>query len=97
MFPIKDNNNNVVRVVIIQDDITDKVMMEETMKRFGQLEALGELSAGIAHDFNNILTGMLLNIEMLEITLLAPLSLNYTAFEETPFSSQIHTLKKENY
>ncbi len=68
MFPIKDNNNNVVRVVIIQDDITDKVKMEETMKRFGQLEALGELSAGIAHDFNNILTGMLLNIEMLEIT-----------------------------
>ncbi len=69
MFPIKDTNSNIVRVVVIQEDITDKVKMEESIQRIGQLEALGELSAGVAHDFNNILTGMVLNLEMLEIKL----------------------------
>ncbi len=69
MFPILDRNSNVERVVIMQEDITDKVKIEESLKKVGQLEALGELSAGIAHDFNNILTGISLNLEMLEIIL----------------------------
>ncbi len=67
MFPIKDNNSNIVRVVIMQEDITDKVKMQESIQKISQLEALGELSAGIAHDFNNILTSISLNLEMLEI------------------------------
>ena len=67
MFPITDEHYNLERVVFIQEDTTDKIKMEENIRKVGQLKALGELSAGIAHDFNNILTGLSLNLEMIEI------------------------------
>jgi PAS domain S-box-containing protein len=67
MFPIKNSFNEILRVVAMQQDLTEKIKIEEELKRIGKLESLGHLSAGIAHDFNNILTSISLNLEMLEM------------------------------
>lgn len=44
--------------VIRIDDITDRVMMEESLMQSRKMESLGTLAGGIAHDFNNILSAI---------------------------------------
>jgi len=57
------------RRLVIYQDITEHERMEEEIRRANNLESLGLLAGGIAHDFNNILTGVLGNLTLLEMTL----------------------------
>ncbi len=62
--PIKDDNNEIIGVVIIFRDITSKKKMEEELQKTQKLESIGILAGGIAHDFNNILTAVVGNISL---------------------------------
>lgn len=62
--PITDQQGEVVGVVSVADDITERKKMEEAIARVEKLEAIGVLAGGIAHDFNNILTAVLGNIAL---------------------------------
>jgi two-component system, cell cycle sensor histidine kinase and response regulator CckA len=56
--PIRDRNNNIIGVVLVFRDITEKQKLLETSQRNQKLESLGILAGGIAHDFNNMMGGI---------------------------------------
>ena len=65
--PIKDNKGNIIGVVLVFRDITERRKMEEELLKADKLEAIGILAGGIAHDFNNILTAIMGNIMLAKI------------------------------
>jgi len=64
MAPIQGRRDEVIGVVIILRDITDRRRMERELARIEKLESVGLLAGGIAHDFNNMLTAVLGNITL---------------------------------
>jgi PAS domain S-box-containing protein len=57
--PLRDVEGEVVGLVSISRDITQRKQLEEETLRQERLAAVGQLAAGIAHDFNNILTSII--------------------------------------
>lgn len=57
--PIKDAQGNVVEVVELIQDITDRKQMEAQLIQTAKLAAVGELAGGVAHEINNP-TGIIL-------------------------------------
>ena len=52
-FPIRDESEKIRSVLLIGQDITEKLKLEDIAKRTYHLAQLGQLSAGIAHEINN--------------------------------------------
>ncbi len=62
--PIRDINGEIVGVVLVFRDITEKIAMEVELRQAQKMESIGTLAGGIAHDFNNILGIILGNTEL---------------------------------
>jgi PAS domain S-box-containing protein len=52
-FPVRDESGEIKSTLLLGQDITEKIELEETAKRTYHLAQLGQLSAGIAHEINN--------------------------------------------
>jgi PAS domain S-box-containing protein len=65
---IRDKSDEASGVVLIFWDITEEIKMEEEFLKIKKLESLGVLAGGIAHDFNNILSAILGNINLANIS-----------------------------
>jgi PAS domain S-box-containing protein len=59
-FPVRDPSGQVLRLVGVAEDITEKKRIETQFLRAQRLEAVGALAGGVAHDLNNILSPMLM-------------------------------------
>ncbi len=68
--PIRDKDGEIVGVVLVFRDVTEKNRMEEELFKARKLESVGVLAGGIAHDFNNILVAILGNISLTRLAML---------------------------
>jgi PAS domain S-box-containing protein len=62
--PIRAGDGNIIGVVIVFRDMTERRRIEEELLKADKLESIGMLAGGIAHDFNNILTAILGNVSL---------------------------------
>lgn len=67
-----DKENRPWRIMEINSDITERERAQQELLKMQKLESLGVLAGGIAHDFNNILTGIMGNITLAQMTLEDP-------------------------
>ncbi|MBI9047880.1 MAG: GAF domain-containing protein [Anaerolineaceae bacterium] len=65
-YPIFDDENEVVKVILFEKDVTEKNRLETIIAQSEKLAAVGQLAAGIAHEINNPLTVILANAQLLQ-------------------------------
>jgi len=54
---------------IIGRDLTEQHAVEDALRQAQKMQAVGQLTGGLAHDFNNLLTGVMGNLELLQMRL----------------------------
>ncbi|MGB7631958.1 MAG: ATP-binding protein, partial [Candidatus Deferrimicrobium sp.] len=64
---LKDEAGNLVGILSMANDITDRIRLEKQLQTAQRMEAVGTLAGGIAHDFNNALTVVIGFGEMLKL------------------------------
>ncbi len=54
--PLKDEDEKVVKVIVLRRDITEQKNLEKQYLHAQKMESIGTMAGGVAHDFNNVLT-----------------------------------------
>jgi PAS domain S-box-containing protein len=63
----KVHNNEIVGIIGIARDVTERKRLEEQFRQAQKMESIGTLAGGIAHDFNNILGIILACSSLIEV------------------------------
>jgi len=58
-FPVRNGHDEVIQIVALNEDITERKQLEAHLRQSQKLEAVGHMAGGIAHNFNNMLTAIM--------------------------------------
>jgi two-component system NtrC family sensor kinase len=68
-IPIREGLDQVNRVIVFDEDITEKWILEQNLIESEKLASIGQLAANVAHEINNPLAAIIANAQlMLQIT-----------------------------
>lgn len=65
LIPERDAQGEIISLIGISENITEKKKLEEQFYRAQRMESLGTLASGIAHDLNNVFTPILAIAQLL--------------------------------
>ncbi len=66
---LKDSEGNIMGVLGIGLDVTERRAMQDKLVQSEKLRALGELAGGVAHDFNNMLAAIMGRAQLMKMKL----------------------------
>lgn len=58
-IPLKDENGEVHNIIVVANDVSEKIRLQAEALRTAHLVSLGELAAGVAHEINNPINGII--------------------------------------
>ncbi len=64
--PYRDHRGEIIGLIGISRDITEKKKLESHVLRAQRMESIGTLAGGIAHDLNNVLAPIMMSIDLLK-------------------------------
>jgi len=82
--PLLDHATAISGVIIIIEDIREKLRLHTEAERYSRLASLGELAAGVAHEINNPNGLILLNLPTLRDFVLDAIALQQQLAKENP-------------
>lgn len=81
--PIKSAEGEITNFIVMKEDISEKVKLEEELHYSQKMDSIGRMAGGIAHDFNNILTAISGYVGIMEF---------YTT-EDSPLATSIRQIR----
>lgn len=81
LVPELDEAGEVVNVLAVGRDLTERRRIEQQLRHARKMEALGQLAGGLAHDFNNML-GVIMSCAELALEQASPTPSTRTHLEE---------------
>ena len=85
-YPVVEDDHSISAVVLILNNITDRMNMERALIQSDRLASVGTLAAGLAHEINNPMSIILNHVQLLQSDKLTP-------DEQTRFMSRWLNLK----